>query len=475
MKAGRRRPEARLRRANGYVRYQRDANADLFGTPSRATRTTATRAAARTATPRATSSRRTSAARPRDNATITTDRYRFRYDGRWLMTRIQISPDDGATYGPDLVDRWKARAFAAGPGVRDAVLRLRGGGHQLGRLVHAARRARRPGARDPRDVGRRLGHQRHPPRDLLPRGDEPEDVPARARRSRRSTASTRSGTSTPGASDTFYNARIPTGARSTAATTRCTATSTTRATRTTTTTDTGRRRPGIPETYAPRSFCAPTVPVPPVGGPAATDVRDANGGYQWSLVTGPHGSIVDRIPARQLTDLTPGGAAQSLLAVPYYRDDRASTTAPAATRARSVQAALRRRAAHDVAGRRASAGARGRRARRQRALLPGLDRDPRRAHPRGRRLRQRPPDGAGRTRSSATGGWSCCPAGRAVSAGEAYGRGFERPYRPHSRHAAQPGGGRLARPGRPLLDRSPRPARACRCPGGRRRPPRGPS
>ena len=50
----------------------------------------------------------------------------------------------------------------AGPRLRDAVLRLRGGGHELGRLEHAARRARRPGARDPRDVGRRLGHERDP-------------------------------------------------------------------------------------------------------------------------------------------------------------------------------------------------------------------------------------------------------------------------------------------------------------------------
>ena len=53
--------------------------------------------------------------RPRDYATITTDRYRFRYDGRWLLTSIRISPDDGETYGPDLIDRWKARAFQQDP------------------------------------------------------------------------------------------------------------------------------------------------------------------------------------------------------------------------------------------------------------------------------------------------------------------------------------------------------------------------
>src|SRR4051794_19298153 len=54
--------------------------------------------------------------RPADNATITTPRYRWRYDGRWLMTDVRISPKDDGSYGPDLVDRWKARAFAQDPG-----------------------------------------------------------------------------------------------------------------------------------------------------------------------------------------------------------------------------------------------------------------------------------------------------------------------------------------------------------------------
>src|SRR5215212_10050023 len=53
--------------------------------------------------------------RPVDAATIQTSRYKFRYDGRWLLTGLQISPDGGTTYGPDLIDRWKARAFAQDP------------------------------------------------------------------------------------------------------------------------------------------------------------------------------------------------------------------------------------------------------------------------------------------------------------------------------------------------------------------------
>lgn len=55
--------------------------------------------------------------RPGDQATITTPRYRFRYEGRWLMTGLQVSNDPKGdwTYGPDLVDQWKARAFQQRP------------------------------------------------------------------------------------------------------------------------------------------------------------------------------------------------------------------------------------------------------------------------------------------------------------------------------------------------------------------------
>jgi hypothetical protein len=58
--------------------------------------------------------------RPIDNATVTTPRYRFRYDGRWVMDDLQVSPDDqglaSGDYGPNIVDRWKARAFQQSPG-----------------------------------------------------------------------------------------------------------------------------------------------------------------------------------------------------------------------------------------------------------------------------------------------------------------------------------------------------------------------
>ncbi|HLY81662.1 MAG TPA: hypothetical protein VKQ71_01695, partial [Acidimicrobiales bacterium] len=55
-----------------------------------------------------------------DTGTVLTPRYRFRYDGRWLMDALQVSPDTrGLTrhdYGPTIIDRWKGRAFQQSPG-----------------------------------------------------------------------------------------------------------------------------------------------------------------------------------------------------------------------------------------------------------------------------------------------------------------------------------------------------------------------
>ncbi len=103
---------------NGYVRYERDADADeyVFSESSYDNYGAAPEGAyldadgvCITDAPRQ--------RRPRDGATITTDRYRYRYDGRWLMTDWRVSAtDDGSNYGPDLVDQWKARAFQQRPG-----------------------------------------------------------------------------------------------------------------------------------------------------------------------------------------------------------------------------------------------------------------------------------------------------------------------------------------------------------------------
>jgi hypothetical protein len=68
--------------------------------------------------------------RPGDGAWVTTNRYAFRYDGRWLMTQLRICSshphgrshatcgmDNGVPsgYGPNIIDEWKARAFQQRP------------------------------------------------------------------------------------------------------------------------------------------------------------------------------------------------------------------------------------------------------------------------------------------------------------------------------------------------------------------------
>ncbi|HEX9888357.1 MAG TPA: CehA/McbA family metallohydrolase [Nitriliruptorales bacterium] len=116
---------------NGYVSYERDADADVFrfsessydnygAAPHGAYRDEQTGECIGEDDPSLHRQRR-----PGDQATITTPRYRFRYEGRWLMTQLQVDPtDEGAAIAPDgseayaddLVDQWKARAFQQRPG-----------------------------------------------------------------------------------------------------------------------------------------------------------------------------------------------------------------------------------------------------------------------------------------------------------------------------------------------------------------------
>lgn len=127
-------PDPAYSAANGYVRYQRDADAGMFvysqssygnygnapkgpycnpdGTPAL----------------NADGSRKIAQRRPKDTAWIYTPRYKFRYEGRWLMTALHVHGPgmptavalgneavDATQYKADLIDRWKARAFAQDP------------------------------------------------------------------------------------------------------------------------------------------------------------------------------------------------------------------------------------------------------------------------------------------------------------------------------------------------------------------------
>ena len=122
--------------SNGYVRYERDANADEYldrrsfddadpeklgssntgygpNLPGTVCRTSPENQAALGAdgTPRASTDRF-----PRDGLTVTTDAYRWRATGRWMIREVQVAkPGQAGVYGPDLVDRWKGRAFQQSP------------------------------------------------------------------------------------------------------------------------------------------------------------------------------------------------------------------------------------------------------------------------------------------------------------------------------------------------------------------------
>src|SRR5215211_7506005 len=100
--------------SNGYVHYDRDANADTFVHSESSYEGYGNAAQGVYCTPDGQPAG-TGRRRPLDTATITTGRYRYRYDGRWLMTDLRIKRDGATAYGPVLVDRWKARAFAQDP------------------------------------------------------------------------------------------------------------------------------------------------------------------------------------------------------------------------------------------------------------------------------------------------------------------------------------------------------------------------
>ncbi|MFP5225133.1 MAG: hypothetical protein ACLGH3_06240 [Actinomycetota bacterium] len=132
-------PQPAFDETNGYVRYERDADADMFvysqssydgyGAAPKgpycddngAVVTTPRRARDVPASPVDPLGRAVEQRRPKDTAWVKTPTYWFRYEGRWLMTQIRVSPDgsgleEDPNMGPDLVDQWKARAFQQRPG-----------------------------------------------------------------------------------------------------------------------------------------------------------------------------------------------------------------------------------------------------------------------------------------------------------------------------------------------------------------------
>jgi hypothetical protein len=127
MRSGDGGPQSAYDATNGYVRYQPDADTGMFvfsrssyGNYGAAPQGPYCDPVTHALVTNVDGSAKIGQRRPRDTAWVRTPRYEFRYEGRWLMTEIHVSPDDGGLsaspdYGPDLIDRWKARAFQQDP------------------------------------------------------------------------------------------------------------------------------------------------------------------------------------------------------------------------------------------------------------------------------------------------------------------------------------------------------------------------
>jgi hypothetical protein len=304
--------------SNGYVHYQRDANADTF-VHSESTYDSYGNAAQGTyCTPDgqvAGVGRR----RPLDTATITTDRYRFRYDGRWLMTDLRIKPEPSAGYGPDLVDRWKARAFAQDPssetpccGYEEEDTNWGGSSTLLGEKVGPVRAIRETwGADSGTNVIRRETFYRRqmdqktwlrvhviPPLDgIYAQWDFNADRMTQFFNSRDA-----AGVKIDGRNDeAFGNLDDPCNPKYDD-------------------NDTSQLDQAYRTLYAQFMGCQLLSPYHLSIDPSDPTFSQPNVVLDWGVTSGPWGSLVDRISS-EVTDLTPGGAIQAMAAVPYYRDD----------------------------------------------------------------------------------------------------------------------------------------------------------
>jgi hypothetical protein len=111
---------------NGYVRFQRDADADQWidrhtfadDDPEKlgSSNTGYGPNLAGTVCDADGTVRESTDRFPRDGHTVRTDTYKMVASGRWMLREMHITaPGRKARYGPDLIDRWKGRAFQQSP------------------------------------------------------------------------------------------------------------------------------------------------------------------------------------------------------------------------------------------------------------------------------------------------------------------------------------------------------------------------
>ncbi|MEX2458830.1 MAG: hypothetical protein WD770_07570, partial [Actinomycetota bacterium] len=326
MLAGEGGPTAAFDATNGHVRYERDADAgvyhfsessyDNYGNAPQGPYFDDTSEDGNPAT----FACRTSPIRQRrelDTAWVTTDTYRFRYEGRWLMTEIHVRQADGS-YGPDLIDRWKARAFQQDPssetpccGYEEEDTNWGGSGITLGELSGPVRTIRETwGADSGTNVIRRevfyrdqVQYQTYLRVHVIPPLDgiyQQWDYNA-GRITRYYNPIKPNGVPVDGHGDeVFGNLDDPCNPFYG---------------------DPNGRNQIDQEyraLYKQAGLCADQIPYH-----QSVDIFDPtfsmpNTALQWEQLTGPYGTFVDRYFVNQIT---PGGQAQSVAAVPYYRDD----------------------------------------------------------------------------------------------------------------------------------------------------------
>lgn len=304
--------------SNGFVRYEPDANARsvfVFSESSYEGYGAAPKGPYCLAD--GTSTGKIGQRRPLDTAWIRTPRYKFRYDGRWLMTALHVSADPKGdwTYGPDLIDRWKARAFQQDPssetpccGYEEEDTNWGGSGILFGERSGPVRTIRETwGADSSTNNARREVFYR----DVILFGDALRVHPIPPL----------DGIYTQwdysaGMVSTYYNPIVSGGVPID-----------------------GKDDEvfgnlddpcnpyydeidkGLTEVYRDAYETAGLCGA--VEYHQSVDVADPThgvpiGGLQWEEVAGPHGTLVTRWGIR---DYTPGGVAHTLIAVPYYRDD----------------------------------------------------------------------------------------------------------------------------------------------------------
>jgi hypothetical protein len=313
----------RVETGEHYVHYQRDANADTFVKSQSSYSNYGNAAQGPYCTPdgqqvlNADGTPAIARRRPLDTATVTTDRYRFRYDGRWLMTSLRIKPHDAADYGPDIVDRWKARAFAQDPGsetpccgYEEEDTNWGGSSTLLGERVGPVRAIRETwGADSGTNVIRQETFYRDEMRQktwlrvhVIPPLDgiyAQWDFNA-------------------GKVDRFYNSRNPAGVPIDGSNDEAFGNLDDPCNPKYDANDTSQFDQTYRTLYA--QFMGCQLPYHLSIDVTDPTFSDPNVLLDWGVTSGPYGSVVDRITS-DVTDLTPGGAAQSLAAEPYYRDD----------------------------------------------------------------------------------------------------------------------------------------------------------